>query len=82
MAPTFSGIVFGDGPKWTKTRRFVLKFLKNFGYNSSHVERYIEEECRNLIKLRMNDEGHPVVVNHMFNVPIVNIMWRVVAGKR
>lgn len=76
------GIVFADGPRWVTTRRFVLKYLKNFGYNTRFMENYIEEECRALIELRMKDAGQPVPVNTMFQVSIVNILWRLVAGKR
>lgn len=82
MAIIISGIVFSDGPKWSTTKRFVLKYLKNFGYNTRFMEDYIEEECRALVKLRMRDNGRPVFVNSMFNVSIVNIMWQLVAGKR
>lgn len=46
------------------------------------MENYIEEECRALVTLRMDDDGRPVLVNSMFHVSIVNIMWQMVAGKR
>lgn len=59
-----------------------MKYLKNFGYNKRYMENNIEEECRALVKLRMNDDGRPVFVNSMFHVSIVNIMWQLVAGKR
>ncbi|KAF9419040.1 hypothetical protein HW555_004367 [Spodoptera exigua] len=76
------GIVFNDGPSWSKTRRVVLKYLKSFGYNSKFMESYIAEECRALVKLRTGDAGQPILVNSMFNISIVNILWRLVAGKR
>ncbi|XP_021181458.3 farnesoate epoxidase isoform X1 [Helicoverpa armigera] len=76
------GIVFNDGTSWSKTRRIVLKYLKSFGYNTRFMENYISEECRELVKLRTNDAGRPILVNNMFNITIVNILWRLVAGKR
>lgn len=78
----FLGIVFNDGASWNKTRRIVLKYLKSFGYNSRFMENYISEECRALVKLRTGDAGQPILVNSMFNITIVNILWRLVAGKR
>lgn len=60
----------------------VLKYLKNFGYNSRFMETHISDECKALIKLRLNDAGQPVVVNNMFHITILNILWRLVAGKR
>lgn len=67
---------------WNKTRRLVLKSLKNFGYGSRTMESNISEECRALIELRMSEKGKPVTVNHMFDVSVVNILWKLVAGKR
>ncbi|XP_023936785.2 farnesoate epoxidase [Bicyclus anynana] len=76
------GLVFSDGATWTKTRRMVLKSLRVFGYGSRSMEANISEECNALIDMRMADAGVPVVVNHMFDVCIVNILWKLVAGKR
>ncbi|CAD0200803.1 unnamed protein product [Chrysodeixis includens] len=76
------GVVFNDGTSWLNTRRVVLKYLKNFGYNTRHMENYISEECRALVKLRLSDAGKPILVNNMFNITIVNILFRLVAGKR
>ncbi|KAG6459438.1 hypothetical protein O3G_MSEX011399 [Manduca sexta] len=76
------GIVFSDGPAWNKTRRFVLKYLKSYGYNSRFMDNYIAEECRVLVRQRERDAGQPVLVNDMFHIPIVNILWRLVAGVR
>ncbi|XP_045766237.1 farnesoate epoxidase-like [Maniola jurtina] len=76
------GLVFSDGATWHKTRRMVLKCLKYFGYGSRSMEANISEECKALIELRMVNAGMPVVVNHMFDVCIVNILWKLVAGKR
>ncbi|KAJ2944347.1 hypothetical protein O0L34_g18349 [Tuta absoluta] len=76
------GIVFSDGPSWTATRRIVIKYLKTFGYGSRSMEANITEECRALVELRTKDAGQPIPVNHMFDVSIINILWRIVAGKR
>lgn len=77
-----SGLVFADGPIWTKTRRMVLKCLKNFGFSSRTIENSISTECKALVDLRMSDAGTPIVVNHMFDVSVINILWKLVAGKR
>nr|C0SPF7.2 RecName: Full=Farnesoate epoxidase; AltName: Full=Cytochrome P450 15C1; AltName: Full=Protein dimolting; Short=mod; Flags: Precursor [Bombyx mori] len=76
------GLVFSDGPTWHRTRRFVLKYLKNFGYNSRFMNVYIGDECEALVQLRLADAGEPILVNQMFHITIVNILWRLVAGKR
>ncbi|XP_052754988.1 farnesoate epoxidase-like isoform X2 [Galleria mellonella] len=76
------GIVFSDGPVWNTTRRVLLKYLKHFGYGTRSMEVFIAEECRDLVMLRISDAGTPVFVNQMFHIPITNILWRIVAGKR
>ncbi|XP_046968676.1 farnesoate epoxidase-like [Vanessa cardui] len=76
------GLVFSDGPTWNKTRRMVLQSLKRFGYGSRAMESNISDECRALVEMRLADTGKSVSVNHMFDVSIVNILWKLVAGKR
>lgn len=46
------------------------------------MENIISIECKALVELQMADEGKPVLVNHIFDVSIVNILWKLVAGKR
>ncbi|KPJ07145.1 putative cytochrome P450 305a1 [Papilio machaon] len=76
------GIVFADGPYWNKRRRTVLKYLKHYGYGSKAMEAQISEECQALTKLIENSAGRAICVNKLFNVCIVNVVWRLVAGKR
>ncbi|XP_028170234.1 farnesoate epoxidase-like [Ostrinia furnacalis] len=75
------GIVFNDGSSWSKTRRVALKFLKGFGYGSRQMELHIAEECQTLVD-RLQKIRAPVPVNGMFDISIINIVWRFVAGKR
>ncbi|XP_050671896.1 farnesoate epoxidase-like isoform X2 [Leptidea sinapis] len=76
------GIVFSDGATWTKTRRAVIKALKNFSHGSSSMENNIGEEVIALIEVIKENVGKPIIVNDMFDVAIVNIVWKLVAGKR
>ncbi|KAM3966329.1 cytochrome P450 [Aphomia sociella] len=76
------GIVFNDGPAWNTKRRILLKYLKQFGYGTRSMESFIAEECKDLIKMRMLEAGKPVIVNDIFHISIINILWRIVAGKR
>ncbi|VVD04308.1 unnamed protein product [Leptidea sinapis] len=76
------GIVFSDGATWTKTRRAVIKALKNFSHGSSSMENNIGEEVSALIEVIKENAGKPIIVNDMFDVAIVNIVWKLVAGKR
>ncbi|RVE41678.1 hypothetical protein evm_013666 [Chilo suppressalis] len=75
------GIVFNDGSSWAKTRRIALKFMKSHGYGSRLMEEHISEECMELVKM-LSRTTKPVLANNLFDVSIINIVWRLVAGKR
>lgn len=60
----------------------MLKCLKNVGYGTSVLETIIAAECKALVELRTNDVGQPILVNDMFDVTIINILWRLMAGKK
>lgn len=75
------GLVFADGQAWISTRRVILKYLKSFGFGSRSMETYISEECTALVN-HLKGSSQPVDVNEMFDVPVINTLWRLVAGKR
>lgn len=77
-----TGIVFADGRPWMNTRRVALKYLKNFGYGTRCMEEIIAQECKDLVKLCSTFAGKPTAVNQLFTISVVNILWRVIAGKR
>ncbi|XP_041987216.1 farnesoate epoxidase-like [Aricia agestis] len=76
------GLVFSDGKIWNKSRKTVVKCLRNFGFGSRSMEYQIIEECNALVDYLVETAGQPIKANHMFNVPIINILWKLVAGKR
>ncbi|XP_063363714.1 farnesoate epoxidase-like [Cydia amplana] len=75
------GVVFSDGQCWKSTRGVLLKYLKGFGYGTRSMEAYIAEECADLVKL-ISSTRQPIIVNDLFDISIVNILWRLVAGTR
>lgn len=77
-----TGIAFTDGPGWSDGRRIILKFLKNFGYGTNAMENIIATECKALVELRTADAGQLIPMNEMFDITIINILWRLMAGKR
>ncbi|XP_026327061.1 farnesoate epoxidase-like, partial [Hyposmocoma kahamanoa] len=79
---SFESIVFTEGPAWSSGRRLMLKFLKNFGYGTNAMETIIAAECKALVELRLTDAGQRILVNDMFDITILNILWRLMAGKR
>lgn len=74
--------MFTEGSAWSSGRRLMLKFWKNFGYGTNAMETIIAAECKALVELRMTDAGQLTLVNEMFDITIMNILWRLMAGKR
>jgi hypothetical protein len=58
-----------------------LKYLKSFGYGSRIMEEHITKECNEIINILLKAE-EPILANSIFDVAIINIVWRLVAGKR
>ena len=74
--------MFNDGDEWKVQRRFTLKTLKDFGFGKASLESLLLDEAN-----RINDHlklgaGKPFQVQNFFNIVILNILWKIVAGER
>ena len=80
------GIAATSGYEWQEQRRFSLKHLKDLGFGKQSLETYIQDEAKyvidNFIMKAMDNHNGDVLMDGIFNVPIVNILWRIVASKR
>ena len=70
------------GPFWKDQKRFVLKTLRDYGFGKKS-EQNIQEEAKNLIsyislKSNCNED---FLIKDIFNIPVVNVIWRMVANK-
>eukprot|EP00092_Neocalanus_flemingeri_P004804 GFUD01005172.1.p1 GENE.GFUD01005172.1~~GFUD01005172.1.p1 ORF type:complete len:484 (+),score=104.63 GFUD01005172.1:98-1549(+) len=75
------GIVVTEGSHWTKQRKFALKTLKDFGFGKQSLEDTINIEVEELIETFLStDEEY--LLSSDFHVPIINILWQLVAGSR
>ena len=83
---TFSNIVFrmlfNDGEGWKNQRRFILKTLKDFGFGKKSLEGVLVEEADNIGEFFRNQNGKPILVQNLFNVAILNVLWVIVANHR
>lgn len=67
-------------------RRFTLRTLKEFGFGKhSSMEMTVHTQLRevtdSLDKILLNHpEGVPLYVKQMFTIPILNILWTMLAG--
>eukprot|EP00092_Neocalanus_flemingeri_P008902 GFUD01009577.1.p1 GENE.GFUD01009577.1~~GFUD01009577.1.p1 ORF type:complete len:538 (-),score=125.63 GFUD01009577.1:53-1666(-) len=77
------GIVVTEGKEWLEQRRFCFKTLKNFGFGKSSMESIMHEEVVNFSKqLRSESENGPIDLANRFNVMVINVLWRIIGGKR
>jgi len=76
------GIIFTDGQEWTDQRRFALKHLKDFGFGRAGLEGVIQGEVEDLVKLLSKQEGKDFHMSTVFGIPVINILWSIVAGTR
>lgn len=77
------GLVFNEGKALFEQRRFVLKTLRNFGYNNkTSLELSIQLEITQLITKLVKLNGKPFQPKHDFNSVVVNSLWTIVAGRR
>ena len=77
------GIVSTTGSIWQEQRRFALRHLKDLGFGKQKLDVIIQDETKYLIDdiiLKSNDGD--LLFDEIFNFPIINILWQIVASKR
>ena len=68
---------------WTEQRRFTLKTLKEFGFGKSGMEEMIREELNEFVPFLLEESKNgSISVMNLFNISILNIIWRIVNGSR
>ena len=76
------GIISSDGQLWQEQRRFALKHLKDFGFGKAGLEGVIQEEAEEIVKHLGQFDRQDFRMNTVFGVPVINILWTIVAGRR
>ena len=95
---TPQGIIHTNGLHWAVQRRFALKTLKDFGFGKKSLESAINEEIDEVIQYFQSNQVNidislstififyvkkdDLLLQHDFNVPIMNILWQLIAGYR
>jgi len=76
------GIIASDGQRWQDTRRFALKHLRDFGFGKEGLEGIIQEEADEIVNFLSTKTNKDYKMDTQFGVPVINILWTIVAGKR
>lgn len=78
------GMVFSDGDFWDTQRKFSVKILRQMGLGRSSMIEHIEREAADMIAHFRKISGDDAIIEmqHAFDIPVLNILWALVAGYR
>lgn len=85
------GLILADGPLWAHQRRYMLRYMRDFGFGTRSVklESLVEQEMQDVIEVlhgRKKDEGifkdGQALVPDLFYHVLLNAIWSMYAGDR
>lgn len=78
------GIVFTDGHNWEIQKRFTLKTLKQLGKERNGMVTHVEKEAAEMIEYfkTKSKNGDIIDMHNLFDVPVLNVLWALLAGYR
>ena len=78
------GIITTAGQFWQEQRRFTLKHLKDLGFGRSKLDSIVQDEVNDVLKALelYSKTGQDVMFDSLFNFPIINILWQIVASRK
>eukprot|EP00095_Tigriopus_kingsejongensis_P007363 maker-scaffold1571_size35388-snap-gene-0.6 protein:Tk07363 transcript:maker-scaffold1571_size35388-snap-gene-0.6-mRNA-1 annotation:"probable cytochrome p450 303a1" len=76
------GLLFNEGHSWKSHRRFSLKNLRDLGFGKKSMEDNLSFEANQICDKMEASQGKPLEVRHVFNVAVLNILWKLVANRR
>ncbi|KAI5730597.1 hypothetical protein M8J76_015514 [Diaphorina citri] len=76
------GLVFVDGPFWSEQRKFSMKHLKEVGFAKERMADLITTEVECLVKLLKRKEGENIDCAGLFDIPVINTLWQMMAGSK
>ena len=78
------GIIATQGEHWVKQRRFGLRSLRDLGFARRGIEDIINEEMDQITEMliREADDDEDFLVENIFNIPVINVLWQLVGGYR
>ena len=76
------GIVFNDDNAQRTQRRFIHRTLRDFGFGKASLENILLSEADHITEHFNSFNEKPVQPQLVFNVGVLNIIWKIVADKR
>ena len=56
--------------------------MKDFGFGKAGLEGVIQEEAEDIVKHLGQFDQQDFRMNTVFGIPVINILWTIVAGRR
>merc|ERR1711936_1101296 len=76
------GILHTEGHNWVKQRRSGLRTLRDLGFGRRTIEEIVNKEIDEIINKLGSSLGQDYLLGSDFNIPVVNVLWQLVAGYR
>ena len=76
------GILATEGGDWVKQRRSGLRTLRDLGFGRRTIEEIVNKEIDEIIRKLGSSIGQDYLLGSDFNIPVVNVLWQLVAGYR
>ncbi len=64
------------------TIKLLINSSRDFGFGKQSMAEIVQDEFTYLSKALEQTNGEPVDVKELFNVPVVNAIWRILTGER
>ena len=78
----FSGILFNDANAYRNQRRYIHRTLREFGFGKASLEIILQSEAEHIVEHFNSLKGQPVEPQLVFNVGVLNVLWKIVSDKR
>ena len=78
----FLGILFNDNNEYRNQRRYIHRTLRDFGFGKASLENILLSEADHIAEHFQSLNGQPVQPQLIFNVGVLNVLWKIVADKR
>ena len=75
------GLIMSQGETWKQQRKFAIKNLGDFGFGKSNMEELVWEETEKFCESLKERLGTPVQVSGLFNITLLNSLWRITTGE-
>ncbi len=60
----------------------LCSFFRDFGFGRQSMDEVIQDEFSYFAKMLEQTNGEPVETRDLFNVPVLNGLWRILTGQR